>query len=402
MMTVTVVGAGFSGLTVAYYLQRAGFKVVLIEKENRSGGLISTLRTKFGLVETAANAALSSQTFEALLNDLDIKMASAHPLRSKRFVFWETPKRWPLSKRTSLTLLKNTLAMSWFRQRKPVAGESISDWGTRFVNREFEERLLTPALQGVYAGDPKELSASMIVNSMTEFKTPKGKQKGSVAPEHGMGELIEGLTARIIENGGDIQYDQDFQLAHAPKAPVVIATSAWAASEILKNSDTVASKILASCDSLPLITVTAFFAPQEGDLEGFGCLFPQAQKFHALGVLFNHCIFQERSSVRSETWILGGALDQGIASLSDEDILEKIYLDRKKLFGFTEAAMDFKLTRWPRAIPHYTVAWEKSLSSLSVKEPVYLHGNYLGQLGLARILENSKSLAEKIARIYAA
>ena len=58
MPTIKVVGAGFSGLTTAYFLVKRGFKVQIIEKTSRAGGLIETLQTEHGLVEKAANGIL--------------------------------------------------------------------------------------------------------------------------------------------------------------------------------------------------------------------------------------------------------------------------------------------------------------------------------------------------------
>ncbi|NJL25286.1 MAG: hypothetical protein HC902_08975 [Calothrix sp. SM1_5_4] len=55
-----------------------------------------------------------------------------------------------------------------------------------------------------------------------------------------------------------------------------------------------------------------------------------------------------------------------------------------------------QITRWARALPHYTVEWERALKSLRCEPPIFLHGNYLGQIGLARILAGSKKLAARI------
>ncbi|PYS44877.1 MAG: hypothetical protein DMF71_01990 [Acidobacteria bacterium] len=49
--TITVVGAGFSGLVTAYYLVKAGEHVRVLEKSSRAGGLLQTIHTEHGLVE---------------------------------------------------------------------------------------------------------------------------------------------------------------------------------------------------------------------------------------------------------------------------------------------------------------------------------------------------------------
>ncbi len=47
---VHVIGAGVSGLLIAYYLKKAGHKVTVFEKD-RAGGKIQTKLTEAGLAE---------------------------------------------------------------------------------------------------------------------------------------------------------------------------------------------------------------------------------------------------------------------------------------------------------------------------------------------------------------
>jgi len=67
--TITVMGAGFSGLTTAYFLLKRGFKVRILEKSNRAGGLIETVQTEHGMFEKAANGILSSAKLEAIASE---------------------------------------------------------------------------------------------------------------------------------------------------------------------------------------------------------------------------------------------------------------------------------------------------------------------------------------------
>lgn len=398
MKTVTIIGAGFSGLTLAYFLQKEGFRVRLHEKRTEIGGLLSTETETAGLVETAANALLSSKTVEEVFSDLEIEMAERQPARKKRFIFWEKPQRWPLSWSTTWTLAKSAalLKLSSESVLEPEKFESISDWGQRFARREFEERLLSPALLGIFAGDPSRLSASLIYRQFVKDRPPKGKIHGSVAPKKGMSQLIKSLAGHVNKQGGEILFKSAFQVQGSVTEPTVVATSAWSASDVLRLHPSGATAILEKCESLPLVSVTAFFAPRANDLQGFGCLFPVSQGFCSLGVVFNNCVFADRSSVRSETWIMGGVKDAGITAYGDEHLLENLLLDRKRLMGSIESPLSYKITRWHRAIPHYTTAWEKALQTLKVDPPLYLHGNYLGAIGLTRILERSKCLAKEI------
>lgn len=401
MSRVTVVGAGFAGLTAAYELAKQGFDVRVIERQEQTGGLIHTHRTAYGLVETAANALLCNQDVETLFDELGLKFAEPKSERKKRYIYWDKPRRWPLDVGTSARLAVNALKISMGNEDLiPAAGESIAEWGRRFAGDDFARKLLAPALQGIYAGDPERMSAFLILKTLFADKPPKGTRKGSVAPEGGMGALIKALTQAIETKGGRIKLESDFTYSE-DGSPIVIATSAWAAADILKNLHPNLSARLATCESLPLVTATCFFERNKEDLQGFGCLFPVEQRFHALGVLFNGSIFEGRTKARSETWILGGARYPDITAHDDQRILDAIAKDRERLGARRDAEpIDFKITRWNRAIPHYTLDWEKTLMTINPEPPLFLHGNYLGEIGLARIYARSQRLSRQLKELY--
>lgn len=400
MKPVLIIGAGFSGLTLAYSLRKLGLPVRVLEKGQRAGGLISTHSEEHGLVETAANALLADHEVEELFSALSLEFAAQLKTRKIRYIYWNKPRRWPLSLWTTLKCLKIPLMnfLTVYRVR-PHAGETVSQWARRVVNAQFEERLLAPALQGVYAGDVQRMSGVLALNALFR-KTRRGRRRGSVAPQQGMGELIASLERQLAAMDVKVEYGTEYRIPEKLEQPTVICTSAWAASEVIGAYDPVVAETLARCEPLPLVSLTAFFPTHKKDLKGFGCLFPQAQGFKALGVLFNESIFAGRSSARSETWIFGGAKNREAVSLSDEELVAAMLSDRQKLSGQGLRPLSIHIARWPKAIPHYTVEWEDRLRHLKVNRPLFLHGNYLGQLGLARIFRRSKALAAQLKDLY--
>src|SRR6266849_1698016 len=149
MPTITVVGAGFSGLATAYFLTKQGLKVRIIEKTDRAGGLIKTIRTPHGLIETAANGLLNSARLEAMCADIEVPLLATRRAGRKRFIFRGRPKQIPLDPSEILKLAwrftRNVIKL------RPQQFETIGEWGSRVVGEGATDYLLTPALGGIYA-----------------------------------------------------------------------------------------------------------------------------------------------------------------------------------------------------------------------------------------------------------
>jgi protoporphyrinogen/coproporphyrinogen III oxidase len=400
-MKVTVIGAGFSGLVTAYYLRKRGLEVEIVDKAPKAGGLISTAETDFGLVESAANGLMNSELVEDLFTDLGLLLTPMRKQSKKRYIFRNKPKQWPLSIFESISfffLFGFYCLFGFQRSLRPKPHETISQWAERKFGKSFLKYLIGPALQGIYAGDVNRMSASLILNSFFNRTKPNRKlvAKGTVAPRKGMGQLIYALTTWLKDHQVNIQYDTE--VVWDPKVKEwkwVIATSAPDAARILGEHK--AGEYLNSIEVSPVVSVTAFFHPLDAKTKGFGILFPRDQGVRALGVLFNNEIFEGRSDYRSETWIYGGATDHEICEYSEPELMSQLLKDRKAVERGISKPLHFKIQRWPTAIPHYTVNLEKTLEEIPEIPNTYLIGNYLGGLGLSKIVERAFHLSEQIA-----
>jgi oxygen-dependent protoporphyrinogen oxidase len=393
-------------LTLAYYLRRGGCEVEIFEENKKTGGLLGTKFCPEGLVESAANALLWTPLLSQLCEDLGIPLLSARPEARKRYIFRNgKPRSWPLSFFESLGFLFDLFFFILKKSRRaPGKGETVEDYIHRHFSSAVLRNLAEPALQGIYAGDVHRMSAKLLLGRVLghPMKDPEGllyekvkaPRKGSVAPPKGMGELIQALEEKLISQG--VQIYKGLSGPAESEGPCVWATPVWKAAEGLKAAHPELSRILLSVESLGLVSVTLFTPLQEG-LKGYGCLFPRDSGTRALGVLFNSCIFEGRAEGRSETWIFGGAGDPEILNMGDEEIKAVLLRDRSLAFGRAhEPVLRMEITRWTRALPHYTREWEIQLENLKLPPGLYLHGNYLGRIGLSQILERSKLLAAKI------
>lgn len=398
MRTIQVVGAGFSGLTTAYYLVKLGYRVRIVDSGARAGGMLKTIRTPHGLVETAANGLRNSGRLEAMCAEIGVPLQETRRVARARFIYRDRPRRWPLNLSEVWRLISNTTAN--IRSLRPRSSETIAGWGRRVIGAGATDYFLAPALGGIYAGDPQALSASLIFHKAAlpdELRTSppsRARIRGTVAPPAGMQHFIDGLGTYLRRVGVEFSLNQPARVQ--PGEAAVVCTSAGAAATYLRDIAPELSRQLGKIEMLPLVTATCFYATPPGSLRGFGCLFPRGQGFRSLGVLLNTCIFEGRGPAHSETWILGGALDRDVLHLDDSALHHLIAGERQQLYGRHEEALGAYITRWPEALPHYSIELERVLTTLpSLPRGIGLVGNYLGRIGLTGIVDRAAQVALK-------
>ena len=393
MKQITVVGGGFSGLVTAYYLAKHDLPVRLVEKQDRLGGLIGTLDTPQGPVELAASGIRASARLEALCNDLDLPLIPSKKESRARYLYRGKPRQWPLGPVESLGFASRLAGNVAIRQFRPRPEETIHEWASRVLGSNAANFIVGAALQGIYAGDPNDLSANLIFGKRQ--KPEKGEMKGLVAPTKGMSQLVDALEQKLrslgveIETGVEIDGDLD--------GPVVISTSARDAVPLVRKRSTEAANKIERIEMLPLVRVTAFYPKSENSIGGFGILFPRHQGVRALGVLFNTNIFENRGEGHSESWIYGGATDRDVVDLDDEELFALVAKDREVVYGRAVDATAMYPQRWPYALPHYDVRLENLLKEgIDSPSNTFLAGNYLRGIGLPMLIERGAAVAGEV------
>lgn len=405
---IRIVGGGFSGLATAYFLTKRGVRVEILEAKPRLGGLIQTHTGGYGLVETAANGVLNSALVEEVAADLGLTLQGTRRDSRKRYLWHGRPRRWPLTWWQSLAFVWHIVRGYFVRGKNslaPRAFETIEAWGARNLGAPFEKKVLSVALQGIYAAPGARLSASLILGRF--FRPRRGhakvkpKLRGTVAPAGGMGDWSRAFEAWLKAHGVTIELSKSVtpeDVASWKPGTFVIATSLATAARLTSARAPQLGALLASLPTLPVVTITAFYEPTAGDMHGFGCLFPRTSGFAALGVLFPADIFEGRSTKRAETWIYQGT---GL----ETEWLTRLAADRQRLSGSAAVPLETRVTMWPEGLPLYDTQLEAKLPKIfeeSEHAGITLAGNYLGRLGLAQLLEGAADTAERLVAQAAA
>jgi oxygen-dependent protoporphyrinogen oxidase len=171
MKRVVVAGAGISGLSLAFELERLGVSVLVLEGDRRAGGKIETDRRDGYICERGPASYLdrhNSITPLARRLGIEGRVLPASDAGERRLVvangrLHDTPLDAAAFLRSRLLPFSAKLRMlaDLVLPRGPSARgqeESVTAFATRRLGALAGERLLQPLVSGLYAGDPDVVS----------------------------------------------------------------------------------------------------------------------------------------------------------------------------------------------------------------------------------------------------
>lgn len=185
---IVIVGAGISGLSVAYRLQERlpDASITVLEQGDRPGGTAWTLRDAGFQVEIGPNGFLDTKpTTLELCRDVGLgsQLVEATEAAAKnRYLFFgdrlkALPGGFGSFLSTDLLSWRGKLSLLWerFRKKRTDSGdESIDAFARRRAGNEAADVFADALVTGIYAGDPKRLSLPACFPRMAELERDYG------------------------------------------------------------------------------------------------------------------------------------------------------------------------------------------------------------------------------------
>lgn len=441
---VAVLGGGITGLTTAWHLQRAGIAPILLEKSSRVGGAIGTLRVDEWLHELGPNSLLEGSPDVARFIDeagLGPRRLYASPEATRRYIVrGRQPVAMPGSPTSFLTTplfsarAKLALLGEPFRRKSPPnAEETVADFVVRRLGREFLDYAVNPFVGGVYAGDPRRLSVrhafpklhaleqqhgSLIRGALARRNTSGGPKGRMFSFAEGMEELPRALartlgdavrlgasvqTIRPHGNAWELVFEHQGDLQRELVSAIVCALPADALADLgfegIPESHRLAG--LREIEHPPVASV--FMGFKRGDvshpLDGFGVLVPEVEHSRILGTLFSSTLFPGRAPQGhvALTTFVGGTRQPDLARRETGELFEVVYDELRALLGVRARPVFSHVQRWARAIPQYTLGYERHKNALTAFEAsapgIYIGGNCRDGISLANCIESGRRLA---------
>ena len=439
-MRIAIVGAGISGLTTAFYLQRArpDWELVIYEANSVPGGTMRTIECDGFRFEAGGNGFLTNKPDSMqLVQDAAAEhlLLASSELARKRYIFTdqlhrlpESPPAFIASKLLSLPQKLRVAAEVFVPPKRDTSDESLQSFGYRRVGKAFTDIFLDAMTAGIYATTPDKVSVNaafpLVVRLEREhgglFRGMLARRKRSAGPggtlmsfKGGVGSFIthlqdslqadwhlatpvtsitaDGDGYRIVTSRGDESVDQ-----------VVLAAAAPAAADMLMSLDTELADRLASIEYSPIAVVGFGYRRLEHALDGFGLLTTTSAGLPILGVLWDSSIFADRApeGARSLRVMIGGQRNPELVQ-QDEAGLIAIAREGIRLTMGIHAEPDVSFVqRWERGIPNYGLGHLHAMEELFTHAASYphLHLNCNAYYGIAMndCVRNSRKLAESI------
>lgn len=404
---IHIIGGGFSGLTIAYYLTKENIPFKLFEKEKSLGGKIQSSVDEHGVFEQAANAIYSNDQVMHMLSDLNLEYERAKP-NLKKYLLRNNRLTNKLIKKKEI--LKIILRLFKKTPNQDKEDLSVSDFFTPLLGKEFCAEVLASAFTGVYAEHisqlhhrsifrlPVKKSESYLAYLLRLKRSKvKSKEKGaSLNFKNGLSDLIQALRSFIGDNIITESLKTDISL----EFNTIIATDAHDAANLVeKKLPMIASELKKI--TYKTLNLTHLFTTHEISRlrDAFGMVFhPKSKNKVILGVLANSSIFSRRTN--SET-VFSYSFITKTSHHFEQDFKQD--LDSLELQEITDKKLTLNTTAWKRAIPLYDYerfqAIQKS-HKLIAQAPsgVIIAGNYIEGISLREILKNSKSLVDDIKK----
>ena len=404
---IHIIGGGFTGLTIAYFLTKEKIPFKLFEKEKYLGGKIQSSVNEHGVFENAANAIYSNDQVIEMLSDLNLDFERATPKLKKYVLRNEVLTNKLIKKRELLKIISKLLIKTPNQAKKDL---SVEEFFKPLLGEAICHEVLASALTGVYAEHITKLHHRSIfrlqvkenenyLNYFLRLKRSKkkSKEKGtSLNFKNGLSELIQSLRDFSKENITTGSFKEDIHLDFN----TIMATDANEASDLLVN------KFPTLADELKQITykslnLTHLYSQHELPLlkGAFGMVFhPKSNNNVILGVLANTSIFTGRtSSVKTYSYSF-------ITKNSDNyELSLKQDLENLNLLEIFDKKLAIDTIPWKRGIPIYDynrfqIIENCHMLAEKMAPGVIISGNYIQGISLREILQNSKSLVDDIKK----
>lgn len=451
---VLIIGAGISGLSLAWWLAQQGVQVEIWEADSRIGGKIQTNHQDGYVTEQAAAMLMN---FRPEVTEL-VQHSGLENLKTPRSAEAETKRylihrgqltalpmqlgavvRSPLwSLRGKLRLLAEPFIPPLYRQ-----DESVSQFIKRRLGKEMLEKAIEPFIAGTLASDPDHASAQACLPRLTALERRYGSITAGIIANRilrkrtacetetfsfkgGMQTLIESLARTPgvqIATGYRVteiyRQNKDWCVhAETPYGPrsvtapqVVMTTPAPKAAALVSHLDKELATLLKEICYAPVNVVHMGFDRHAIDhaLDGTGFLVPRSETTSTTraltGNLWMSTLFPNRApqgKVLLSSYV-GGARMPGVRDWDTEYCMSQTLASLATFLNLKADPEFVRVNRHAQALPLYHGPHHARIQAIANRlqqlPGLHLEANYRGGVSVRDRIARSQTVAEQILAV---
>lgn len=450
---IVIIGAGISGLATAFWLNKNGHEVTVIESHSIVGGAMQTVCENGYLVDYGPNSGLeTTPLIRQLVDELELttEMIYANENSNKRYILREgklqvLPTGLVPFIKTKLFSFKGKLRLF----KEPFVGkscdgynQSIAQFVERRLGKEFLDYAIDPFVSGVFAGDPAKLSVKSAFPKLYRLEEVygglvKGMIKGARERKkraeeskqsakmfsffNGMQTLPNAIANRFAEkiileatvkkverlnSKWIVSFEKNGSLESIECDRIISTIPAYKAADIFESLDANLNSHLNAIYYPPVMVLYLAFDKKDIGipLDGFGYLIPSKEKKNFLGAIWSSIIFPNRCIEDKAVFTLfvGGARNPQILEQDSQYLINAAVSEFKKIMKTNSDPVFFKSKLWKKAIPQYNLGYiehEMYFEKFEEKNPgIFLSGNYRGGISVGDCLKNSEIVYKKVIK----
>lgn len=425
---MVVIGGGLTGLSAAYYAwhkakeQGQQVSITIVEKAERLGGKIETLRKEQCVIEKGPDSFLARKlpmVELAMALGMEDELTATNPNAKKTYILCNEklhsiPPGTVLGIPTEIeAFLESSLVSEVGKQialrdleMEPLMStedESLGSFLDRRLGREVTAHIAEPLLAGIYAGNMYELSLQATFPQFGILEREHGsiirgmtanRQAGVSLPglpdvargttfltfRNGLSSLVERLEAELQpythiacetsaeeitheQDGSYVVHLSDGSLIHCDH--VIVTTPAYHAAPLLKPLTDVS--MLDGIKYVSVANVVSAFDREQlpGDWDGTGFVIARKE-----GRAITACTWTSTKWTHTspeDTMLIrcyiGRAGDEGRVNGSDEELKQMVQEELQELLGIEVAPRFVEITRLNHSMPQYPVGHVQQLAA---------------------------------------
>lgn len=382
---IAIVGAGISGLSLAWHLHQKNIPYQIFESSGEIGGYLKTVqmgKNKAYLFERGANSLLMDNEILDFIKKtgFENELIYANKVSKSRFIVRDKkPKKLPSSPQGLLfgsffsTQTKAKIFKELYYKKEELDPKiTVGEFLENHFGKEVVDYAVSPFVTGIYAADAYQLLLKYTFPILTEYaqahgsilkgfiKNKSGDRKQSVSFKNGMQSFAKNISKNLnvqynhrvisIQNSNfterknrrwllEIEHNNlgEIKIESLEFDKVFLTTSPSISADLLEPHFEKLAHTIRDIHYPTMCLIHSVFKKEDVDfdLNGFGALHPKVEGLFSAGTIWSSSVFEGRAPEDEVlfTGFVGGRQWQENAELPKQEILKRHTDELKEIYG---------------------------------------------------------------------